>query len=94
MLQMMKPKCKEVISACGVSATLIPIPRVKTQRLTGGHVLLALGKEWKGSSWLDQEHVATAVQGGTFVQGTPFWALAGLPDLNHTTAVQRAALES
>lgn len=31
-------------------ATLIPIPRVKTQRLTGGHMLLALGKEWKGSS--------------------------------------------
>lgn len=31
-------------------ATLIPIPQVKTQRLTGGHMLLALGKEWKGSS--------------------------------------------
>jgi len=43
---------------------------------------------WTRSTWPQQS------RGGRFVQGTPFWALAGLPDLNHTTAVQRAALES
>lgn len=51
-------------------------------------------KDGKGPARLDQEHVAKAVQGGTFVQGTPFWALAGVPGLNHTTAVERVALES